>query len=174
MDSSRRVINFLEELRGVAWFHAIGQPLAIGPPQGLEVSRVGSWERALRVIRSRQTDEFLTRSRNYLYRERDARVRGTKPQKILVNEFNNWISSTRPCIRSIAEAASGSATVPPCVSDDYPDVLVWLIGMACVVYQFDEYIKENRLYCYISDLLKAGHCVCGWDGEYPDGSLVVY
>ena len=91
-----------------------------------------------------------------------------------MREFNDWVLQMRESIGQVVGKACGSPAIPPNVAERYVAVLRWMVQKGCVLYQHDPYIKRNRLYEYVGQLLQAGHCVCGWEGEFPEGNLVVY
>jgi hypothetical protein len=174
METRQQVIDLLDKLATTDWFISVGITLDVVKIDGMTLSRVESWDAARRVIESDETEEFLTGSQNHLYREHEQALKGKLPAKVYVTEFNNWIDGTRQQIEHVASIACRSALIPTEIGKTYYSTLSWMIQKACVIYQFDEYIKENRLYVSVIDLLKKGHCVCGWSGEFPQGNLVVY
>ena len=172
METRPAAIRLLKELRTLNWFANSGGPLAAPMPPWVPVTRVDSWDEAVRVMRSTDTGHFLTDSQNELHRERSAAMGDLKAQAKATRAFNTRADSMGD--EYVRTAALACASLPSKVRDVYESKLRWMIVKAVVIAQYDEVIVENRLYWHILGLFRAGHCVCGWDGEYPDDSLVVY
>jgi len=164
--------GLFESIERVDWFGAVGEPIRTAVAQPLTISRVRSWPDTLRVMRTRQTDEFLTESRNLLYAESNAMSLKRMSQKDLARSFNRWVDEVHAEIEGPVNAAC--TRLPPDVAGEYRDTLRWLLLMASVVAYHGLSNMTNRLYASAFDLLADGHCVCGWAGEFPSGSLVVY
>lgn len=170
MQTSPEVEQFLRRISEMRNLPRVGIDLAIQPPRGLSVCRVRNWREAVEVMLSRDTSNFLIDSSNELHRERSDALAQTGPKGVLGHEFNPWIGTIRPAVRKAAEDLCSILNANPKCADS----LAWMLAMTCVLYQYDEHIIRNRLYAYVGDVFLSGHCVCGWKGDYPEGSLVIY
>lgn len=174
MSLSLRAESFVEELGAVDWFARVGQPPGDFSPLLPRWSPARTWTDAHHVMKNRTTDEFLIETHNHLSRERDAGLKGSATPRMLAMLDDQFVYAARPSITSITAVACASGRMPPEVAETYAPILSWILMHAAIVEQYDVHVRDNRLYLGLADVLRQGHCVCGWKGRFPDGELILY
>src|SRR5262249_29899980 len=136
-----------------------------GRPGGPEVVWLGSWTEALDCLaacaESREDVAPVNRLR-YQARERCPDL------------YRGWgavAEAVRPRINALVSAKTGALGFRPFELKLMRDVLGWDLMHACMEEEFAEscdisYHRERV------GLLLAGHCPCGWSGEFPEGRHV--
>ena len=163
---------FLLRLRSMQWYACGGKPLARPQQRVIPIVQVGSWEAALVHTLSQETDAFHYDSRNELYDSRRPGLKSPREKKAFLREFKQFLDESQGLLDEVRRIAFEAIPVP--ADPEVGDCLDWVIRLCCVARQYNGDAEVVHLYLTIGDLFLQGHYVCGWQGDYPGGSLVVY
>jgi hypothetical protein len=162
-DSVYRVIEVLNQVK---WFENCGKPLDLEPSMIGKIEQCLSWEEAIqesekyewKCIKNEainQISEYLDIHHRKIYQNWNIVVQEIRPQIIEVNE--NKIKPNLP-INFIPQLGNS-------VKSDIFDLLIethW------------SYLVEPVFFTPVTFWYIKGHFPCGWQGNFPDGKLLVF
>jgi hypothetical protein len=160
-----RTLATIEQLEKPEWFTRVGHSEGIDYPGNLIV--VGSWEEAVEHCTSAVWDDLILEAMNQ-YRER---LFERSPERF--KRWNDVVDMVKPVADELGERKSEKVVqehnLPPgfvgCVCSD-------MLGILLEAEYADVYppgFFASNGYWYIK-----GHFPCGWEGNFPEGRLVVY
>lgn len=140
----RNIHTFLDQLDKFPWFENVGKPVT---EEGIK--QVFSWNEAWQCL---QDDSWIYAS---FHREIDqshpiwAEAYDRAYESVVRSGRNYEFEEGNPVSRSAGWDAGGAA------------------------YQIEAGIKDG-FYLKLMEWYRKGHWPCGWDGEYPEGKLIIH
>lgn len=156
-----RTVATLDRLRGVEWFHAVGKERK-GP-----FVNVHSWAEAVQWCGSDDWRDLQLEAANRYCEQLVKRSR---------ERFRTWNDVAHkvrevviPFVKEKTEAVIRANDLPKA----FQDSVRWDMIHLCMEAEFADVYPPgffaSQAYWYVE-----GHFPCGWDGEFPDGKLVLY
>jgi hypothetical protein len=183
----------LRELEQVDWFHAVGRGNVPG------VKMVSSWMEAV-VNCAGGKWETVQRDALYLHKlEIYDTIRGLSPEQrrqrdldaireevttgtfmeaspYLPMDFPQW-DRIREEIKPVVAALVARKTAPVVAKAGLPDIVAkratWDILCMAMEFEFAEIVPPS-FFDGMTAVYLHGHFPCGWEGDWPDGQLVVF
>lgn len=172
MESSDRVTSFLETCKHINWFSAAGEPPVedSASKSKIPLRQVASWKECHIHMASNHTTGFMTSLSNCLQLDLERAQPNGVWRRAEGRDFDQWVRSVKTLLMPIASRASQHTRIPPQLQERYKNVVHGYLTLACDYYQYDHIAWRSFIAEDIAQLLIAGHCVCGWDGENPEGA----
>ena len=138
-----------------------------GLPGDASVIHVDDWDTAIWMI----THPDWTDYKEWFWSDRLRVLSMEFPQEIKTwNDVVDEVKSfTEPLVDEIERARFAGQEVPK----DVFDAIRWDLVQGCMEREYEE-IVPNSIYTKLAEQYLAGRLPCGWDGDYPDGSVVVF
>jgi|GEM_PF-3497489 hypothetical protein len=139
-----KAINFIEELEDIPWLQNVGKNL-----HSQEVRQLSSWNEAWENV---QNDNWINAS------------------------FHNHIDNMNP-IWDIAYDQALEVVSKSIYCYEFEDNVSVADAIAYDVAAAAVEISVPAVNTFFTDLMRwyrLGHFPCGWDGQYPEGKLIVY
>ena len=157
----------VEKLETIDWFANVGEPFS---PEGefqIPFTVVDSWESMTRICKRPESDNAFLEARNAITVHLHHRCR---------DDYQAWNQVTKA-----AKASLSSSILPSIVAYQHENNLDIEI-LECARWQLLAFLMEDAYrYCkppqFFHKLLKVyqmGHFPGGWNGDWPEGELVVY
>jgi hypothetical protein len=159
--------QFAVGLEAIPWFVAVGQPpqvvaavatvAANGQPDAMTHYSDPMWSDTTLEARNRLTS-FLHQWHRDQYGRWNEVTTAAKSRVVMPLAERVW----RPFAdqRALGKKFVGSVS--------------WNVLAAIMEHEFEDRVGRPTFFLHLLDVYRAGHCPCGWDGEWPDGSLVVW
>lgn len=160
---SPRTVELGEVLLTVPWFESIGQPL--DAPNAAK--RVMSMRKTIRSFRSSHWDSTILEARNGITETLFAKDHD------LLDKWNEIVYATNDLFEDRFRILYEKLVKLHGVPEKNWTQFMGTLGMAC---SESEYIDVLPLgfFSEIVSWYMVGHFPCGFDGEYPNGQLMVY
>lgn len=139
-----KVVNFIDELENIPWLQNVGKDIDTA-----EVTQLLSWNEAWETL---QNDNWINAS------------------------FHEHVDNMNP-IWDIAYDKALEVVSKSIYCHEFEDGVSVADAIAYDVAAAAVEISTRGSSTFFSDLMKwyrCGHFPCGWDGQYPDGKLIVY
>jgi hypothetical protein len=151
----------LDELRGSVWFFAVGQPVD-GPLVALK-----SWDEAIASCRSEKWGNLQLEAAN---RYREAVLSRSRQRYEL---WNVIAEEMRTVIVPLVDLKAGSTIEAFKLPKVFRDTVEWDMLHLCMESELADVYPPgffaSQAFWYVR-----GHFPCGWNGEFPEGDLVLY
>lgn len=145
------------------WFSKAGQPL-----RDTNTKQVGSWTEAIKMCGSRDSANVRLESQNILTEklcfEWPDRYHG---------KWNPLVATIKKRTEPIALERAVSSPHSPKLPKGVVDALRWDLLMIMMELEYAD-IVPPRFFAERAKWYLAGHFPCGWEGEFPEGRLIVY
>jgi len=152
---------FVEQLQRVRLFSAVGQPMGEG------VRQARSWFQAMRYCSAQQWEDAQLEAHNQI---RD-RIRGS--DKEAYNAWNTVVVTLRPMITDILSEKVWAYHVTRRICPRFVNSVRWDLIGCCIEKEFAD-VCATGFCCMLGDIYLSGHFPCGWEGAYPEGTLIVF
>jgi hypothetical protein len=158
---NQRTLTTLDELENAKWFSNVGRVDSEYP------LFLDSWEDAVRHCESDQWESLCQEAANQ-YR---ARLLDGDPER-----FRNWNSTVREVKQlsiPLVLRKTQHIVKQKHLSKSFIDTVQWDILHLCMESEYADVFPPgfyaSQAYWYAS-----GHFPCGWEGEFPNGRLIVF
>jgi hypothetical protein len=151
----------LQKLKSQSWFASVGSQDLLG------VKFVSSWMNAIAHCAGVQWENVQIEAQNQLTEELSIRHRER------YREWNRLVQELGPTVRQLVEEKTREVVakhgLPKVFVDSvYGDLLGFT--MEC---EYSDVVPPG--FCTrLAECYLAGHFPCGWEGEFPEGRLIVY
>lgn len=157
-------LAYARHLLALPWLESAGQAL-----QDPDVTLVHSWKAALACCESSERDDMLVDTHN----EMTQAISALRGDQWFGRNWNKMAEELREVVLkpvdSIVRRVTEEKGLPRIIADD----ISWCMIHACFEVELSDYI-ETSFYRDHVKWYERGHFPCGWDGEYPEGRLIVY
>lgn len=154
-------------IKAIDWFSRCGEPDEFDVTMKLE--RVTSWTQAMKSCKTRTWENVELEARNQLTM---AIHQGDRER------YQQWNELTRKFKEEVVTPLTKRVWEPFQVTHGLHVKLVHCVEWDVLAAMMENaYISSNHGSYFFLELLtvyEAGHFPCGWRGEWPQGSLVVY
>jgi len=155
----------LQQLEVANWFSQVGTMYGITQPEKVIV--LSSWQEAIERCSSIEWENLCLEALNQ-YRERLC-----ERSKERFNQWNNNVemvkATTIPLVQRKIETVVRQNDLPKV----FENVVQWDVLCVCMESEFADVYPPgffaSNAYWYIK-----GHFPCGWEGEFPKGTLIIY
>ncbi len=156
-----RTISTLEELRKPQWFSHAGQ-------HDTETAVVlSSWFAAVEYCSSPEWEDLCMLASNE-YRQRLAE---RSPERF--RKWNEIVVEVKPFAQALVREKVESVVKEHDLPKVFVDTVDWDILHLCMEAEYADIYPPgfyaSQAYWYLN-----GHFPCGWEGEFPEGKLVIY
>lgn len=155
--------DLLDRVGGFNWFEHVGNPI-----ESNDVARVFSWQDANVVCSKRESANVALECQNLLTErlcfEFPTRYRG-QWNKLARLVMARWTPLLKQNVMPLLKKHKMSKDAVSAVKVD--------IGMACMELEYSDLIPPKYFKARL-EWYSIGHFPCGWEGDFPEGSLVVY
>lgn len=156
-----RTIATLKKLEQVDWFRNVGV-------KDLELATiVSSWQEAMRHCESLEWENLRLDAANTL---------GIRVRRVSVERYNAWneyAAEIRPVIEPLIDDKSRHVVIRNGLPRKFTNAVRWDIGHLCMECEYADIVPPafftGLAYWYV-----AGHFPCGWEGDYPEGRIIVF
>ncbi len=158
---NQKTISTLNELENAQWFLNVGHIDSDYP------AYLNSWTEAIKSCESEQWEALCQEASNQ-YR---ARLQERNPDRF--REWNATVKKVKEV--SIPLVLKKTHQIVECnkLPKGFIDTVQWDILHLCMESEFADVFPPgfyaSQAYWYVK-----GHFPCGWDGEFPNGKLIVY
>lgn len=160
-DHEEKLTKALQVIKNINWFASIGKPID-------ELNaHVGSWEEADERCNESAWQDVLIITHNEL---------GEFVIPHLEDRANTWNAvaveirkTVLPLLDSVIQDHITSHNVSKSVVDSFTWTILHIVMSA--------YYEDMHQFSFYTDLARwyvKGHFPCGWEGQYPEGQLIVY
>lgn len=153
--------EILEALQGLEWFSAIGCQI------NGDVTRVSSWDDAVRELRGHKWQKIKLEWRNELTAWLSIH------QRARFQDWNELVTKLNPQFIPIVEANVSRAVENEKLRKPVCDAVNWDILNLLMETEYSDLIKPNY-YAALGLVYLDGHFPCGWDSEHAGGRIIVY
>jgi hypothetical protein len=154
--------RILADLEGISWLASVGQPIDRG-----DCLFVSSWDEAVTACQSRRKKGVALEVANRL---REA-IRAAS--KVRLQQWNKIVQAIRPKVVNLAKKKAQPYLKKHKLPKIVLDQLHWDILHWCMEQEYADLIPSG-FYSQLGEIYLLQHFPCGWDGEYPEGKLLVY
>ena len=167
------VLEYCKELSSIKWFSNLGGGFRL-PDMMVGGTQLASSmaEASLHVI-STPTSNFLVRSRNLLSQEAtkfDLASMTSKQRWIVQREYEGYLDTHLDPVM----AAIDYSEFDEVFASKFKDLAQWIIVRTCFARRYLGISSAARFYDGMLYVFSQGNCVAGWEGDYSEGSLIVY
>jgi hypothetical protein len=156
-----QTIATVEQLERAKWF------TNVGVEDAQETIVLSSWQEAIEHCSSVEWENLCLEARNQ-YSERLI-----ERSRVRFNQWNDIVASikviTEPIVRKKVEAVVRDHDLPKV----FEDTVQWDILHVCMEAEYADVYQPgfyaSQAFWYIN-----GHFPCGWEGSFPNGTLIVY
>lgn len=156
-----RTKSTLDELRQAAWFASVGQPASEN------VSVLQSWREAVESCSSDTWEDLLLEAANQ-YRER---LNERNPRRFML--WNQCADELKPIVVALVAEKTRWIEQAHKLAPVFRETVEWDMLHVCMEAEFADVYPPgffaSQAYWYVQ-----GRFPCGWDGEFPDGKLIIY
>jgi hypothetical protein len=151
----------LDQLGQAEWFRAVGQ-------QDTDAARVlTSWEEAVQSCASLAWENLLLEALNQ-YRERLL-----SRSKERFRQWNRIVEELKPITMPLVVGKIARVVREHDLPQVFADTVQWdILGVTMEAEYADVYppgFYASQAYWYVQ-----GHFPCGWEGDFPEGRLIIY
>lgn len=158
----QQTLSFIDQFRPIDWFAHVGEPI-----DGQDISRVTDWKSAVAASQSDgskyarlEARNILTETLSYDFPDRD-------------DEWNALVEEIKAIILPlIAEKCQGVATENN-LPKAFIDCVNWNFLAACMEQEYADCVAPRFFTEWVAWHLN-GHFPCGWQGNFPEGCLIVF
>lgn len=158
-EEAKKTLAALEKLD---WFWNVGQAI------GADAAQVHSWKEALRICRSRDSDNVQLESQNLL------------TEKLCFQFPDKYHGKWNPLVTRVKKKTDPlvlrKVLASACCPKLPEPVLAMIRSDVRLIIMELEYadIVPPRFFAQRAKWYLAGHFPCGWEGDFPQGRLIVY
>lgn len=157
--------TMIARLKNIDWYSHVGSPAGHDG-----VRQVNSWDEAIALDANREWENTTLEASNEI---------GTSIQAVSWDEYQRWNEvvgflklELEPVWRQIKAAAQRQTTTRQQYKEIFNstrwDIVHWGIEL-----EFSEF-NPPGLFGQLGEWYIHGHFPCGWEGEYPNGRLIVF
>ncbi len=154
-------IATLAELDALEWFTAVGKK------DTMNAIVVSSWSEAIKHCRSPQWQDLLLEAHNQYFnqvRQRD---------KARASQWNTVVREVKQATVPLVERKTQAVIAANALPDIFLQTVQWDILHLGLEAEFADVYPPgffaSQAYWYLH-----GHFPCGWQGNFPDGMLIIY
>jgi hypothetical protein len=155
----------LRDFESADLFSDVGLPL--GDRFGPDTLTVESWNEAARFSRSRAWQNTKLRAQNdltgYLAKHHSADYQC----------WNKIMGEIRPRVLQLVGPKLEAKIAEAAIRKPILDSAAWDLLSLMMESEYSHLVPP-RFFAALGLIYLVGHCPCGWQGEYPDGKLVIY
>ena len=155
----------LQQLEVANWFSQVGTMYGITQPEKVIV--LSSWQEAIERCSSIEWENLCLEALNQ-YRERLC-----ERSKERFNQWNNNVEMVKATTISLVQRKIETVVRQNDLPKVFENVVQWDVLGVCMESEFADVYPPgffaSNAYWYIK-----GHFPCGWEGEFPKGTLIVY
>lgn len=144
------------------WFSRVGQPSGAS-----EVIQVNSWGVAIEHVRAIEWENLHLDLFNRLA---NAVLEYYGEEECPMDPVGDELRAT---LVPVSEEKISAARLHPCVEDFVRVHSTADLVLACLETEYEEF-AERTFFQSLSGWYLKGHFPCGWQGEYPEGKLILF
>lgn len=153
----------IEQFEHLNWFCNVGKAV-----RAKSICQVKSWDEATRMVMLGDSENARLESKNLLterlaYEFKDRYSGKWNPLVTAIKK------KTRPLVDSRAAAEGKPLRLPKGVTD----AIHWDMMMACMELEYADIIPP-RFFAERTKWYLAGHLPVGWEGDFPEGRLIIF
>jgi hypothetical protein len=167
------VLKYCAELRSISWFSNLGGGFRVPETMVGKILLVSTLADASIHVISDSTNKFLTRSSNALIQEADKFDLLSMTSKQLwkvQREYEGYLDKYLDPVKAEIDYSRFDEVL----AAKFRDQTEWIIIGACFARRYLATASAARFYDGMISILSQGNCIAGWEGQYPEGALVVY
>ncbi len=165
MEYPKPINELLERVRANAWFSHVGEPLK----EGEHYDRVYDWADAVKSLSSRPSGDAFNDMGN------DSKFGTRQPFEDLDlrAKWKQVGEQFEDDLQVVLDRAVEMAPAPARKVKELRTTIGWCVILAAREVWVLEHL-ERPIFVPLVDLYLRGHLPCGWNGDYPQGKLVVF
>lgn len=156
-----RTTALLENLDRAEWF------CAVGVPDSKKVVVVASWNEAIKSCNTIEWENIGIENANKLSRP-VARIDRERFER-----WNEIVREIKPSVIALVERKIAAVEREHALPKVFRHAVEWDILSAYLEAEYSDLVPLG-FYTELASWYMKGHFPCGWEGEYPDGRLIVY
>lgn len=157
----------IEQLREVDWFTAVGNKPALPENWQTRLIFCDSWVEAVYHCSKTSWENLRLNANDVIYSE----VRQQSPE--VSRHWNEVVGELRPIVNDLVGSKTRVVVEVHKLPVKFVHVVRWDVLGILLEAQYGEFLKTN-FYVPLGNWYLEGHFPCGWEGEYPDGKLIVF
>jgi hypothetical protein len=155
----------LEQLENANWFARVGSMDGIMEPE--KIVMLPSWPEAIEQCSSIEWENLCLEAQNQY------RMRLLERNKDRYLQWNDTVDAIKPFVISLVKRKIEVTVRMHNLEKVFEDTVLWDILGVCMESEFADVYPPgffaSQAYWYVN-----GHFPCGWEGEFPNGKLIVY
>ncbi|QDT65182.1 hypothetical protein [Calycomorphotria hydatis] len=154
--------EIIEKLNEIEWFSMVGKRA------DSSVTECEGWDQAVKLVTSREWQRVrlnrINALTNFLHENHNARYQ----------EWNTIVGDITPCVEKLlGEKVDLTKIVKKGGRKKFFVEIRLMIEGACIEAEYSDLVPPG-FYTDLAEWYLKGHFPCGWEGEYPEGRLIVY
>ena len=156
-------IATIQELRSFKWFSRVGER----HPEVSTAKVLSSWSEVVERLEDDQWENCCLDAAN---------AYGEKLKQVAPTRFRSWNAKVEeikvlsiPLVANVFSGDQSLRTLPKVVQD----TVQWDVLHLCLEAEFSDCIPPG-FYASNSYWYRVGHIPCGWNGNFPDGGIIIY
>lgn len=151
----------LQRLESVVWFNAVGCHDASN------AIILSSWNEAIVQCTSQEWVDLLLEATNKYTEQLSVRSQQA------YNSWNSKIAELKPVVTDLVGNKTSNVVAENDLPSGFVDVVNWDILHLCMEAEFAD-IYPPGFFASQGYWYAAGHFPCGWKGNFPNGTLMIY
>ncbi|MBL8819747.1 MAG: hypothetical protein JNL58_27225 [Planctomyces sp.] len=156
-----RTTKTLSKLEKANWF------ASVGVNDATTAIMVSSWSEAIEYCSSVEWENLAIEAANHY------RARLVQRSMERFSQWNDIVDQLKPTTESLVRRKIESVVREHSLPKVFEDTVQWDILHVCMEAEYADIYPPgyyaSQAYWYVN-----GHFPCGWDGEFPEGRIVIY
>lgn len=152
----------LDQLEPVEWFRAVGQ--IVDEPRVITLS---SWAEAIAHCSSVEWENFQLEAAN---RFREALLERARER---YQSWNEIVEQMKTVIVPLVDRKIAHVVREHNLPEAFANDVRWDILHLCMECEYGDFVQPG-FYAGVAFWYRDGHFPCGWEGQPPEGKLIVY
>lgn len=156
-----RTVATLDELEKAHWFSAVG----LDDTSAAIV--LSSWDEAVQHCSSIEWENLTLEAANQLH------LRILERSKVRFNNWNDVVEAVKPAATDLVDRMTRDVVARFSLPKVFVDTVRWDVLHLCMEAEYADICPPgffaSQAYWY-----KRGRFPCGWEGEFPEGKLIIY
>ena len=155
----------LKQLEDADWFTKVGTAYGVSMPE--KVIILTSWQDAIHQCGSVEWENLCLEAQNQY------RMRLLERNQERYSEWNGVVGMLKPTVIPFVQRKIEPVVKRHALPKVFEDTVQWDILGVCIESEFSDVYPPgffaSNAYWYTK-----GHFPCGWQGEFPEGTLIIY
>ena len=159
-----RISELIERIESIKWFTSCGEQVG---DSAFRLKYVNSWDEAKKYYSSIEWENTQLEAQNELT------VFLHRTQKDKYQDWNEIVREAKKYIEGPFIEKMRNEKTRFNLDEDFINNVKWDILAAIMEHVYLEY-RGSVFYLHLLEIYESGHLPCGWNGEWPEGELMIF